>query len=372
MKKVPSQTGGTGPGQTAQCAPRRASRKLRRSSALLGAMSLTGAAAFVPSTAAVAAAPNGRGSTATTAASSCDLPVVSDSYDGFKVGVPTRWGRVVPPGPRWRDRERRRYGRGALVPALLTRGVTTQSLFSSFMTYEQHLLRKQGEALTYTERPGAEPAGSFEVRGSGAVLAGHATVLVLPQRTAVTTQVGVAFAYWAPQAQLSAAGPTLAQIGRCYQPERADLFQLFRNVGPFTFTMPSGWRVSSLSQDYVQLNGFNGGAGVDYELWGPFEQGVNATQPITSAGSAIEYMFNLYHIKITKVLAAYPLPEQAQTAGGFQATEYMEFVGTLNGKATHGFVNMVVSIDGATASGVIRLGLANPGLWNSIMGDYFK
>ncbi len=136
--------------------------------------------------------------------------------------------------------------------------------------------------------------------------------------------------------------------------------------------MPSGWRVSSFSQDYVQLNGFNGGAGVDYELWGPFEQGVNATQPITSAGSAIEYMFNLYHIKITKVLAAYPLPEQAQTAGGFQATEYMEFVGTLNGKATHRFVSVVASIDGATESGVIRLGLANPDLWNSINGGLLQ
>ena len=50
----------------------------------------------------------------------------------------------------------------------------------------------------------------------------------------------------------------------------------------------------------------------------------------------------------------------------------MEFVGTLNGKATHGFVNMVVSIDGATASGVIRLGLANPGLWNSINGGLLQ
>ncbi len=139
--------------------------------------------------------------------------MVSDSYDGFKVGVPTGWDvsslqGLVGVTANAAGRE------GALLyPALLTRGVTTQSLFSSFMTYEQHLLSEQGEALTYTERPGAVPAAWFEVRGSGAVLSGHATVLVLPQRTAVTTQVGVAFAYWAPQAQLSAVGPRWPRSG---------------------------------------------------------------------------------------------------------------------------------------------------------------
>ena len=236
-----------------------ASRKLRRSSALLGAMSLTGAAAFVPSTAAVVAVPNGRGSTATTPASSCDLPVVSDSYDGFKVGVPTGWDvsslqGLVGVTANAAGTE------GALSYRIsLTRGVTTQSLFSSFMTYEQAPANKGRPLLTPSARARSPPA-RLRSAEAGAVPPGHATVLVLPQRTAVTTRGSV----WPLRtgrlkAQLSAAGPTLAQIGRCYQPERADLFQLFRNVGPFMFTMPSGWRGSSLSQDYVQLNGFNGG-----------------------------------------------------------------------------------------------------------------
>ena len=33
---------------------------------------------------------------------------------------------------------------------------------------------------------------------------------------------------------------------------------------------------------------------------------------------------------------------------------------------------MVARIDGATASGVIRLGLANPGLWNSVNGGLLQ
>jgi hypothetical protein len=79
-------------------------------------------------------------------------------------------------------------------------------------------------------------------------------------------------------------------------------------------------------------------------------------------------MFNLDGIKITQVLAGYALPKQPQPTGGFVATGYMEFLGTINGKATHGFVNMVTSIDGSSASGVIRLGLASPALWNPVNG----
>ena len=349
------------------------SRPSRRSVALLLALSLTGGVAgglSSPAAAAVAANAKEMPAAAAALATSCHLPVVTDAYDGFRVGVPSGWDVSSLQGLIGVTANGAGAEGALLYPALLTRGVTTQSLFSSFMSHEQHALAKEGEALSYSERPGARPTGTFEVRAGATVLSGRATVLVLPQHTALTTQVGVAFAYWAPTAQLAAAAPTLAEIGGCYQPERASLFQLFRNVGAFTFTMPAGWRVSNLNQDYIQLNG--GGAGVDYELWGPFEQGVNATQPITSASSAINYMFNLYGIKITQVLAGYALPKQPQATGGFVATEYMEFLGTINGKATHGFVNMVASIDGSSASGVIRLGLASPALWNSVNGGLLQ
>ena len=373
MQIAPFQSGVTCPCQAGATKSPSPLRSLRRYSALLVAVAVAGSWAGLPSAAAVAAAaPSARAMSPAIATNSCHLPVATDTYDGFKIGVPSGWDVSSLQGLIGVTANATGSEGVLLYPALLTNGVTTQTLFSSFMSYEQHTLSKQGEALTYHERGGAEPTGSFQVRGGGTVLAGRARVLVLPMRTAVTTKVGVAVAYWAPQAQLSAAMPTLAEIGSCYQPERAALFQLFRNVGPFTFTMPSGWKVSGLNQDYIQLSGFGTGAGVDYELWGPFEQGVNATQPITSAGSAINYLFNLYRIKITRVLASYVLPEQTQPTGGVQATEYMEFLGTLNGKTTHGFVNMVASINGPSASGVIRLGLATPALWDSVNGGLLQ
>jgi hypothetical protein len=351
-------------------------RQPRRSAAVLVALSLAGGLAGVTGSPAFAAVtPNVKevpAATAPMAAAGCHLPVVTDAYDGFRVGVPGGWDVSSLQGLIGVSATAGGTEGALLYPALLTRGVSARSLLSSFVSYEQHTLAKEGETLTYSARPGAGSAGTFTLRAGGNVLSGRATVLVLPQRTAVTSQVGVAFLYWAPAAQLASAAPTLAEIGNCYQPERAALFQVFQNVGPFTFAMPAGWRVSDLNQNYIQLSGFGTGAGVDYELWGPFEQGVNATQPITSAGSAINYMFNLYGIKVTQVQAAYVLPDQPQPSGGFEATEYMEFAGTLNGKATHGFVNMEASIDGGSASGVIRLGLASPALWNSVNGGLLQ
>jgi hypothetical protein len=78
---------------------------------------------------------------------------------------------------------------------------------------------------------------------------------------------------------------------------------------------------------------------------------VNSTQPITSAASAISYLFHLYGIKVTQVLSAAVLPNQATAAGGVLSTEYMEFTGLLNGKPTHGVVNMVASIGAARRPG---------------------
>jgi hypothetical protein len=365
VQVTPSQTNRASSGQAERPVRGRLRRAFGRRPALLLAVPVTAALAVAPSLPAGAAAmPALRAIAAGTAAlpavatSGCHLPVAADPYDGFKVGVPSGWDvsslqGLVSVTANGAGRE------GALLyPALLTEGVTAHTLLSSFLGYEQKTLNKQGETLAYTEHGGG--GATFQVRDGSTVLAGRAGVLALPLRTAVTDQLGVAFAYWAPAAELSAAAPTLAQIGTCYQPSRADLFQIFRNVGAFTFAMPPGWRVSTLNQNYIELNGFGTGASVVYELWGPFEQGVNATQPITSVSSALNYMFNLYGIKVGQVLASYVLPAQA--------TEYMEFVGTLGGKTVHGIVNMVASINGATAAGVIRLGLATPALWNSVNG----
>lgn len=323
------------------------------------------AGALCPMTASASAAQAAGPAPATSAA--CPLPVVSDVYDGFRVGVPAGWDVSALDGQVGVSANAAGTEGVLLYPAFLNSGLTAQGLFSAVLGYEQKLLAKEGESLRYSEHSGPLPTARLQITRGSTVLAGQATVMDLPLRTAVASRLGVFAAYWAPKAHFGADASTLAAVAHCYQPERAALFQLFRDIGPFTFAMPAGWRVSSIGQDYLQLSGFGNGAGVDYELWGPFEQGVNATQSITSAVSAISYLFHLYHIKVTQVLSGYVLPNQ-QGPTGVQSTAYVEFAGLLNGKPTHGLVNMVANISGNSAAGVIRLGLASPSLWNSVEG----
>jgi hypothetical protein len=290
-------------------------------------------------------------------------------YDGFRVGVPKGWdvstldGEIsVAPVT---------GGEGALVyPVLLKSGVTAVSLFNAFLKYEAQSVSKEGGTLSYLEHAGTEPSASLRLREGGAVLIGHASVLVLPLKTAAASRIGVLFADWAPQAQYAASSQMLAAIGTCYRPERATLFQVFKS-GLYTFVMPPGWEVSQEGENYFELSGFDGAAGVTYELWGPFEKGVNSTVAITSSASAISYLFSLFKIDITRVISAYTTPAQ-RSGAAVDDQEYVEFAAILNGKPDHGLVYVNTSIGSGVASGVIRLTLASPSLWNAINGGLIE
>jgi hypothetical protein len=301
---------------------------------------------------------------------SCALPVTTDTYDGFKLGVPSGWDLSTLDGEIAVSASAAGTVGAILYPALLTQHVTARSLFDALIGYEQSLVRKSGGVFGYTQHAGAEPNATLAMKTDGVVEEGRASVMVLPLETSVASKVAIFYAYWAPVARYSAEAATLAAIPRCYTPVRATLFEVFHSA-PYTFVMPPGWAISGSSTDYLQINGFNNHAGVDFELWGPFEQGVNATTPITSAETALDYMFSLYKIDVTQVLSSYVVPV-IQTTSGIQAQEYEEFLATLNGKPQHGLVYINASIDGGSAAGVIRLGLTSPSLWNSINGGVIE
>lgn len=309
------------------------------------------------------------GSAMPAAVTSCDLPLAHDPYDGFEVGVPSGWDVSTLDGEIEVAANSSATEGVLLYPALLTSGVTASSLFASFMKYESGVEHREGGTLSYVERAG--PVATVTVHINGATLVGRASVLVRPLKTAVASEIGVVTIGWAPSGDYPGAAQTLAAIAACYQPERADLFEVFKS-GPYTLVMPPGWKISQEAENYLELSGFNNAAGVIYELWGPFEKGVNSPVAITSTTSAISYLFSLYKIDVTRVLSTYTLPEQSTASGGVAAQEFMEFTATLNGKADHGLVYINTSIGGGVAAGVIRLSLASPALWNSVNGGLIE
>ncbi len=302
-------------------------------------------------------------SSASPLAASCALPLVHDTYDGFHVGVPAGWdlstmgGEIsVEPGPASQE--------GAvLYPALLTKNVTAGKVFSTFMRFEQQLVRKTGNVFDYqvqTRDPGM-PSASVRAKVKGVKLDGEATVMVLPLRTQLASSEAVVSLVFGPSAEFSAESATLTDIGRCYRPERATIFGLFHQppVAPFSFIEPPGWHIGAEGQDDLSLDNAGNTASATFDLWGPFVAGVNISQPISNPAEAINYWFAKLGFQAPRVLSA-------TTVGGSE--EYMEFTATLKNTQVHGLMYMEVSVGGGSTAGVFRLALADSRLWNSLNG----
>ena len=305
-------------------------------------------------------------------ATSCGLPVVHDPYEGFHVGVPSGWDVSTLDGEIAVSQNASGTVGALLYPALLTKGLTASSLFSSWMSYEKSLITKTGGTLSSDVRtgPGGLPSASITITTSTSQLVGATRVLLVPLQTQVGSKEGVFFAYWAPKAQFAADAGRLAAIGNCYGPERADLFRVFQDHA-FTYILPPGWVVFGEGSDAIDLHGFNNDADVSYLFWGPLEAGVNSSVAITSPQSAIDYIFGKIGMTVTSVISTDVLPNQ-QLSSSVQGQEYMEFTGRSEGKAVHGIVYMETDIGSGVASGTMRLGVATTNLWDSVNGGLIE
>ena len=318
------------------------------------AVAASGAIFSVP---AVSAASSVRAAAATTG---CTLPVVHDVYDGFHVGVPVGWDLSTLGGEISVAASPTSSQGAILYPALLTKGVTAGTVFSAFMSHEQKLVQGGKGVFSYRthEGGGGLPAASVTAEVNGTALSGQASVTVLPLGTQLASRVALVSLDFAPASQWAAAAGTLAAVGRCYGAERGALFSVFQG-DPFTFIMPPGWHVGPEGQDYVELENSGNTASATYELWGPFVQGVNVTQPLSTPAQAISFWFGKFGFQGVHLLSAI-------TAGA--DLEYSEFTATLAGKAVHGLIYMDISVSGQTTAGVFRLALAAAGLWNPLNG----
>ena len=306
------------------------------------------------------------------AATSCGLPVVHDPYVGFHIGVPPGWDVSTLDGQIAVSQNASGTVGALLYPALLTKGLSAASLFSSWMTYEKNLIGKSGGTLTSQVHtaPGGLPAATITITTSTTQLVGTTKVFLLPLETQVGSKEGVFFADWAPKAQFAGDAGTLAAIGNCYGPERAELFRVFKDQA-FTYILPPNWVVFGEGSDAIDLHGYNNDADVSYLFWGPLEAGVNSSVAITSPQSAINYIFGKIGMTVTNVISTYVLPNQ-QLSSSVQGQEYMEFTGRSEGKAVHGIVYMETDIGSGVASGTMRLGVATTNLWNSVNGGLIE
>jgi hypothetical protein len=301
-------------------------------------------------------------------AAACAGPVTHDPYDGYHVGVPGGWsvfrvnGRLVVT-PSGTSPEQ-----SIVAPVVLTNGLTPARYFASGMGLLDKQIDAIGNAMSYriTSTSGGIPQATLTGRAGKTPVTGHATVIVLPDKTAHGAQLAVLSAYWAPVARLGADASKLAAVALCFGPERAPLFQVLEG-NSFTYALPPGFKVTSTGQDEL-LVGDGKSAEASFLL-----TLLPASDGITDVQSLQQFVFAHDGIRVTSVLGLSTSARQTLSNGAVGQLENLEFLGVFNGAAVHGLASIYGSVlQGVDASGTIRLALTSASAWNSKSGAVLR
>jgi hypothetical protein len=324
---------------------------------------LVGAAACGSAPPSSSGTPSASGSgSSTPAATACTLAVVQDVYDGFHIGVPSGWSVFSANGTVYVSKDQSATEESTVTPVLMTSGLTPASVFASSVDSLQQQIDAAGGKMTSTVSGAGSmsPTATLSLQSGSVTMTGQASVVVLPEPTAHGGSVAALLASWAPTSTFAGERPTLSAIGNCYGPQQGALYQVVSDQ-VFTYAIPLGWRIASEGQDLIEIaDGNNASATYLLNLFLP-GSGVDSPQGV------ITFDFGKLGITIDQILGSH---QSQQVVNGI--TEGLlseEFTGTITGgQEVHGEVRAVADTASTTPSGVIRLALTTPALWNSTNG----
>jgi hypothetical protein len=342
------------------------------SSLNLGRSSTTTVNGSVPGSSQTTSSPGSGGSSTTspggsTHTASCTLPVTTDSYDGFHVGVPSGWEVLPLGGNVVVSRDSSGTEETVIRPALITSGLTASAFFSSALAaIQKEIAAAHGTLKISGETGGSLPSAILSISAGGVSMLGQAKVEVLAEQTAHGSQEVAVVASWAPESRFASDKSMLADIGACFGPTAGTLFQIVKDQA-FAYAIPLGWKTTSEGQDQIVIaDGTKAAASYLLTL-------ATAQEGVTSASTLLSWAFPQIGIKITKTVATTTLADVTTSNGATQSEEYVEFLGVNSGQNVHGLVSVLcVAQPGGVASGVIRIGMSTTALWNSTNGALFQ
>jgi hypothetical protein len=291
--------------------------------------------------------------------SGCTDPVVHDTYDGFHVGVPAGWHLSSLSGLVTVFKDYSATTEGVVQAAFVGTGESPRTFLSRMLAGLSKNAKAAGNVLAF--RLTTATTATVSGRVGSAALSGEASLTFLPAESAHGSRVGVVSGYWAPSSQLGAERRQLASIGACFGLERGTLSRFVHDQA-FSYTLPLGWTVSNENSDELFLED-GPHASANFIFTGPF---LASTTGVTDAASFQSYVLQRLGLKIGTVLATATFPSQATAAGGTEQETITEFLGTAEGKPTHGLIRTIASTGGGVTSGVLRIALAAPQLWNAL------
>lgn len=316
---------------------------------IAGAVAVPGAAASKPGAA-----------RAVIAGASCSDPVVTDSYDGFRVGVPRGWnlqstGGLITVAPDYTGQTN-----GFVQTAYLKQGQSVRTFLSRILAYLAKLTTTGNTVLSFHVTGATSATASGHV-GSVAV-SGKASVRVIGVAARGHSQLGVVSGYFAPTSQVGRERGELASIGGCYAPARGTLFRFFKDP-QFGYVMPVGWSVIEQPDLLFLHDGPN--ASANFLFAGPL---LSSSTGVTSNQTLFNYAMRAASVKVDKVLLTVSGPAQTGSNGSTGQEAFYYFLGHVGPKAIHGEARVISSIGGGTAAGILRFALTTPNLWNSLNG----
>jgi hypothetical protein len=294
------------------------------------------------------------------ASAACIDPVVHDHYDGFDVGVPSGWDLSSTGGLIVVSKDYTDQNEGFVQTAYVSKAQSPRVFLSKILRYLTQRVKSGTEAVSF-HQTGATSA-SLSGHVGGVSLAGAATVSLRAAGGRHGSELGVVSGYWAPAGQLRAERAQLASIGACYGPERGTLFRFFKDQ-VYGYTLPPGWTVAKETSDLLFLDD-GADASANYLFVGPY----TTSEGVTDGQSLMRYVFGQLGLKIDSVLTTVSAPNQTTAAGATEQEFITAFLGHLGQKRLHGVVRVISSTDGGVTSGVLRVALATPQLWNSLNG----
>ena len=297
------------------------------------------------------------------AVASCNLPLTVDPYQGFQIGVPDGWDVIRLGATIFVTKDPTSTEAAAVLPTLMTSGMTAASYFQTALTTLQQQLAGANLTLTsQTKRAGALPAVTLNIESGSTALTGQAQVVVLPFTTAYGGSIVALVASWAPQDRFAADSATLAGIGACYSPQPATLYRVVKDA-VFTYAIPVGWQVVSEDKDSIAIT-HGGDATLRYDALGAI-----ADSTVNSPGTLFTWATNKLGISVDRIVGSSNSPSTTSPTGALTQSGTVEFIGAINGQAIHGFALLLTtSAPGFESSGILRLGMATIAQWNALNG----
>jgi hypothetical protein len=337
-------------------------RSRRRSRLLSACLLVVGGCFATTSLAALAPSASASGGTVGLKAPGCTDPVVHDSYDGFHIGVPAGWYLSSLSGLIVVFKDYSATTEGVVQTAFVSKNEPQRAFFSRVLASLSKNAKSAGNALTFRLLSSTTAVVSGHVGNTE--IAGEARLSFMPTVTAHGSELGIVSGYWAPGSQLGAERAELASIGGCFGLQAGTLSRFVKDQW-FGYTLPLGWTVGHEGPDELFLEA-GPNASANFLLAGPF---LASSTGVTGAASFQTYCFRRLGVTINTVLSSATFPNQTTAAGATDQEIITEFLGTAGSKPVHGLVRTITTTGGGVTSGVLRIALATPSLWDSLNGE---